>query len=97
MAHILNADKHGPEVQKAAVLFEYEYFVNPNSRQIGASFARLAQEMLGRVNNQDELVIGLHKLREARDVFVQGEILDRSEEASAARSSGGGLSSSTFV
>jgi hypothetical protein len=68
---LLTVDNRSTEVQKAALDFEIDTMQHPDHRQIGMSFARLAQEMILRVRHDDaKLIKGLAELKKVRDHFI---------------------------
>lgn len=68
---LLNVNMASEAIQEVALKFEIEHIVNPDARQVGMSFARLAQELCMRIRRDDEgLVECLEMLLEARDAAI---------------------------
>jgi hypothetical protein len=68
---LLDASGRSEAVQEAAKRFEMDTLTHPDSRQVAMATARLAQEMIVRIRDDDvELARGLNLLAEARGVFV---------------------------
>jgi hypothetical protein len=65
---LLNVDGRSARIAALAGKYEIDHWTNPDQRQVGMSFARLAQEMILRIrNDEDGLVMALEKLLEARE------------------------------
>jgi CRISPR/Cas system-associated protein Csm6 len=64
-------DRYDPKIVEVAERFNLDKVTDPDERQIGMSFARLAAELLQRVNHDDVCVMnGLSLLKDAEAQFV---------------------------
>jgi len=78
MTHAAPSIGRASAVHAAARWLAYEHLTDPETRQVSASCARLAAEMLGRIKTDDpELTRGLVLLRQAKDAFVCASLADR--------------------
>jgi hypothetical protein len=87
---LLTVDGRSTQVVEAAQRFEIDHVTNPDARQIGMSFARLAQEMILRIRrDEDGLLLTLDKLLQAREEAMVAIAPDvRKEQARAAATPG---------
>lgn len=70
---LLSVDGRNVDIQEIAQKFEIAHLTHPDMRQIGMSFARLAQEMILRIrqpNDQQYLVDALDVLLDAREAAM---------------------------
>lgn len=65
---LLSVDGRSAEIVEVAQKFEIDHVTNPDARQIGMSFARLAQELILRIRrDEDGLIQSLEALLLARE------------------------------
>lgn len=70
---LLSIDGRSDAIHKMADRFEIAHINNPDARQIGISFARLAQELILRIRRPGDepgLLDALEKLLEAREEAI---------------------------
>lgn len=74
MSDISVPDGRDPAIAEIAQYFDTAHLTDSDARQASVASARLAQEMILRLRDGDELVAGLRKLLEAKDCFVRQAI-----------------------
>jgi hypothetical protein len=64
-------EPYDPRIREAAAELDLDKLTDPDERQIGMLFARIAAEVLQRVRSDDErMVAGLKSLSDARAAFI---------------------------
>jgi len=72
---ILEVENRHPGIKAAARRYEVDHLTNPDARQVGIAFARLASEMLARIKTNDpEVTRGLTLLADSRDAFMRAVV-----------------------
>lgn len=87
---LLSTEGRSDDIVEIGNKFEIGHLTNPDQRQIGMSFARLAQEMILRIRRDDQgLIDALDKLLDAREeamvAIAPRERKEQTRQANAAR------------